>query len=275
MRIFVTGGTGFIGSHFLNAADQAGYTVRAVRRRSSVSRVPAAAPVEWLTRDLDAISEADVEGCDAVVHLACHSVNTPYDNLENCLYWNVVIASRFLEVCRRAGIRRYILAGSCFEYGRSAERYDYVPTDAPLEPIFAYAASKAAATIAAIAFAQQHAVSLSVLRLFQVYGQGEAAGRLWPSLRDAAKAGRDFPMSAGEQVRDFVPVSMAADALVHELALDVALGRPIVRNVGTGQATTILEFARHWWAHWGARGRLLPGALPYRSSDLKRCVAKL
>ena len=46
-----------------------------------------------------------------------------------------------MEQTRMVGIRNYIVAGTGFEYGRSGERYEQIPTDAPLEPTITYPAS--------------------------------------------------------------------------------------------------------------------------------------
>lgn len=69
-----------------------------------------------------------------------------------------------------------------------------------------YTASKAAASIALLQWAAEHQVSLDILRLFHVFGEGEPESRLWPSLRRAAMASANFPMTAGGQVREFLPV---------------------------------------------------------------------
>lgn len=97
MRLFLTGGTGFIGSHFLAAAIRSGHEVLALRRRAEAHPVidPPVQP-QW------------VEG--------------------EC-----------------AGINRSVAAGTCHEYGASAEEYEAIPANAPLQPLSLYAASKAAA----------------------------------------------------------------------------------------------------------------------------------
>ena len=273
MRIFVTGGTGFIGSHFLNKAFEAGYEVCAIRRPGSTPRVPLIEQPIWLERGLDSVEVADFEGIEAVVHLAAHSVNVPYDTLQNCLYWNVTVAMAMLDKARQAGVKRFVLAGSCFEYGRSGERYEFIPPDAPLEPTASYSTSKAAASIAAMGFAREHSLSHSILRIFQVFGEGELPTRLWPSLRKAALAGEDFPMSPGMQVRDFTPVELVAKRFCEELETPSPPGQPKVVNVGTGTPQTILQFAEEWWRRFGATGRVLPGRLPYRSGEVMRYVS--
>jgi len=88
-----------------------------------------------------------------------------------------------------------VVVGSCFEYGRSGEWYEFIPPDAPLEPTQTYPASKAAASVAFYQLAVELNLRLSIHRIFQVFGEGEVESRLWPSLRKAAASGADLEMT--------------------------------------------------------------------------------
>lgn len=222
---------------------------------------------------MDELRPAQFHGCTALVHLAAHSANVPYDILENCIRWNVLAPLHMCSAAVEAGIETFVIAGSCFEYGRSGERYDFIPPDAPLEPIQTYPTSKAAASIAFHGFACDHNVRLLLLRIFQVFGDGELESRLWPSLRRAAFAGEDYPMTDGEQVRDFISVEQVAATFVAALnRTDLLPGQPKVENLGTGQPQTLRTFAEHWWAAWKAKGRLRFGEIPYRANEVMRYV---
>jgi nucleoside-diphosphate-sugar epimerase len=276
MKIFLTGGTGFIGSHFIDQAHAAGHPVVALRRPGSRTRMALAREPQWIDGELDGDHAAALKGCEAFVHLASHTPNPPYDTLERCLYWNVFAALKLAAQAREAGIARFLVAGSCFEYGRAAERHERIPVDAPLKPVLSYPASKAAAATAFLALGRQPGVRLQLSRIFQVYGEGEQATRLWPSLRRAALAGEDFPMSAGEQWRDFIAVQDVAAHFVQSLdCAHVTPGEPLVRHVASGRPQRLIDFAEHWWRHWGATGRLLPGAVPYRPGEVMRLVPEL
>lgn len=277
MKIFVTGGTGFVGCHVLREALARGWEVVGHRRSEvSLPRVPLEQHPQWVTKPLDEIVGNDLKDCQVLIHLAAHTPNPPYDTFERCFYWNVTTALRLVDQARQAGVTRFIVAGSCFEYGKAGERYERIPPDAPLEPVTSYPASKAAASVALYAWAIHHKVELWIGRIFQVYGPGEPETRLWPSLRRAALAGEDFPMTAGEQVRDFVPVEMVAGKFIEAVArTDLSPGEPQIENVGSGRAQTLREFAEHWWNHWGAKGQLQFGALPYRPGEVMRFVPLL
>jgi nucleoside-diphosphate-sugar epimerase len=276
MKLFVTGGTGFVGSHFLNTAHARGHEIVALRRPGSRPRIELHREPAWIDAALDADLGTAFDGIDAVVHLASHTPNPPYDTLERCLYWNVQASMQMAGHAVRAGARRFVVAGTCFEYGLASDRYDAIPVDAPLEPNLAYPISKAAASVAFLGLARQERLQLQLMRIFQVYGEGEPATRFWPGLRAAAREGRDFPMSPGLQVRDFVAVESVAAQLCDALAFDgVPPGAPRIAHVASGHAQSLIEFARHWWREWGATGRLIAGAVPMRTGEVMRIVPEM
>lgn len=223
---------------------------------------------------LDEVSSGELRGCDVLVHLATHTGNAPYDSLANCLHWNLTAVLTLFEQARLAGIRRFVVAGSCFEYGSSGTRFDAIPTDAPLEPTNSYAASKAAASIALMQWAKQHKLSLEILRIFHVYGEGESDSRFWPSLRRAALAGEDFPMTEGEQIRDFMAVEDVARTFLNRALKHSSCTSDIeVFNLSAGIQISMRSFAERCWKQWDARGQLLFGQIPYRIGEVMRYVA--
>lgn len=272
MNIALTGGTGFIGSHFLNQSLAAGHTVRALRRSPlSKPRIPIHQQPEWLDRQLDEVKAEELRGCDVLVHLAAHTGNVPYDSLANCLRWNLMAVLVLFEQARLAGIERFVVAGSCFEYGRSGERYVSIPTDAPLEPTNSYAASKAAASIALSQWAYEHRLSLEILRVFHVYGEGEPDTRFWPSLKRAAQAGQDFPMTEGEQIRDFLSVQDVASIFLKRAILPSLTYQMVdVFNVGSGDPVSLKSFAEKCWRELNGKGDLRIGNLAYRDREVMR-----
>lgn len=277
MKVFLTGGSGFVGSHFINLAHHRGIEIIAQRRsRASGARLKLNKEPTWLDCPLDELNSSHFEGCDALVHLASHTPNPPYDTFANCLYWNVTAVVKMFELAAGAGLTNWIMAGSCFEYGRSGERYDEIPVDAPLEPTASYPASKAAASIVISALATQMKARLLIGRIFQVFGEGELETRFWPSLKNAALAGNDFPMTSGGQIRDFVPVEQVASYFVEALCrTDLKEGFPLIENIGSGHPQSLKDFAISWWKEWHAKGKLQMGAVPNRRNEVMRYVPKI
>lgn len=277
MRVFVTGGTGFIGSHFIRQALAAGHGVLALRhRRESRPRIPLDPEPEWLERAMTEVTPGDLAGCEVLVHLAAHSANVPYDSLEGCLEQNVMQPLRLIRAAVAAGVTRYVVAGSCFEYGSAGERHEFIPPDAVLEPTCSYPASKAAATMVFRALACENRLRMLFLRIFPTYGEGELETRFWPSLRRAAAEGSDLPMTTGEQVRDFMPVEDVAACFVRALGRDdLEPGKPVIENLGSGHPCSLLEFARREWQRLGAKGRLRVGEMAQRRNEVMRFVPEV
>jgi nucleoside-diphosphate-sugar epimerase len=273
MKLFVTGATGFIGSHFVNLAHKVGYEIIGLRRKGSLPRVAIDKQPLWIEGPLDGNFFNYLNGCDVLVHFASHSANPPYDSLENCLYWNLTATLKLCNQAADAGVKKFLIAGSCFEYGRSGERYDFIPTNAPLEPTSTYPASKACSSVALYGWAAEKKIELKILRIFQVFGEGELESRLWPSLRRAALSGLDFPMTKGDQVRDFINVEKVVEKFIDHLNFNnINKGEPKILHIGSGNPQSVLEFSQYWWDKWGGKGRLLIEDIPYRDNEVMRYV---
>jgi nucleoside-diphosphate-sugar epimerase len=280
MNILITGGTGFIGSHVTNRAIALGHNVTCLRRSpKSNTRVPLIGQPAWLDRSFAYVKDVDALNIDLVLHLAAHSAQPPYDTLERCITHNLVEPLAMFNRLYSRGVSRFVVAGSCFEYGLSARRFDFIPPSAPLEPIGSYPASKAAASVAFLQWAAENNVSLSIKRIFQTYGEGEESSRLFPSLVKAARNGEHFPMSKGEQVRDFIHVAVVADVLIRECEslFRESIGQASVSNLGSGKPKTVLQFAQEVWKQYNhtGEGELVPGAIPYRHREIMRCVPEM
>ncbi len=110
MRVFVTGGSGFVGGHVIEALARQGHEVRAMARSARSAEAVrgfGAAPVECA---LGAVSPRDLEGCDAVVHAAAFVEEWG----TRAQYWeaNVTGTAQLLEAAREAGVRTFVLVGT-------------------------------------------------------------------------------------------------------------------------------------------------------------------
>ena len=274
MRLFVTGATGFVGSHFVQRALAEGHDVVGLRRSAeSRPRIQLSREPRWLDAGMDMVEPAHLEGVDVLVHLAAAGMPPRKADWDECYTVNVSQSARLVQRAISAGIPRVVASGSYAEYGAAGLRFDEIPPDAPLEPTEPYAASKACASVTLAALCRNLRFVLVYQRLFSVFGEGQFEGNFWPALRAAAESGGDFPMTKGEQIRDFVPVGNVAEAVLHACVReDVEPGRPLFENVGSGHPQRLGEFAAKWWREWDAKGSLQLGAVPYREHDVMRYV---
>jgi nucleoside-diphosphate-sugar epimerase len=133
-----------------------------------------------------------------------------------------------------------------------------------------YGTSKAAGGLLASALAAELDVALRLLRLFKVYGAGEAPHRLLPSLVANLPQGRRVPLSAGTQVLDFVYVKDVVDACLRADADMASASRPSAAtwNVCTGVGHSVRAFASKVAQVLGAPSELLGfGDITMRPDD--------
>lgn len=277
MRIFVTGATGFIGSNFVNYASHLGHKLVGIKRKGSVPRISTnEADIEWLECDLGQVKSKHFESVDALVHLSSYGVITGSNDWHGCFQSNVIDFIHLMNTAIGSGISRYLICGSCFEYGKSGNSYEFIPVDAPLEPTTAYSASKASASMASYSMAIEKNLKLIIARPFHVYGDGEDNRRFYPQLIKEGVSGSDLDMTLGEQIRDFQPVEQCCEQIMKLLEYkELEEGKPQIFNLGTGIPVSLREFAQNQWNSIGAKGHIHFGKIPYRTNEVFRYVPEV
>jgi len=260
----LTGASGFVGRQTLAALAAAGHEVHAVARR----RGPDAAGVSWHEADLLAGAEVleQVEP-QVLVHLAWYAEHGKFWSSTENVRW-VQASLGLLRAFAAAGGRRIVIAGSCAEYEWGGER-DLNERDSPLRPATLYGVCKDALRRVAEAYALEASLELAWARLFFLYGPHEAPARLVPAVIRPLLAGERAATTAGAQVRDFMHVRDAADALA--ALADSGLIGPV--NVASGQPLSVVEVIELIGALTGSPQLIDRGARPTPPSEPARIVA--
>ena len=222
--------------------------------------------------DLDASQLGPI---DAVIHLAATGVSPRQAAWHELEEVNIKGTLKMCMLAKTLG-SKLAIAGSYAEYGSSGLRYEKIPPNAPLEPNFPYAVSKASACQLALGYAKSEGLKMAYLRIFNAFGEGQHSSNLWPSLMKAAASGEDFDMTLGEQIRDFIAVEDVASAFVKAItSSDLIPGSPLVANIASGRPQSIREFCEFWWATAKADGSLKIGSIPYRTNEIMRYIPSI
>lgn len=143
MRVFVTGHLGYIGAHLVDVLKASGHQVTGcdLGLFAGCEWSPAVRPDNELIKDIGEVSERELDGHDALCHLAAIS-NDPMGELNPAITLRVN-RDKSVELARKAkaaGVGRFLFSGSCSVYG-AGESLD-LAEDAPLNPVSCYAKSK-------------------------------------------------------------------------------------------------------------------------------------
>jgi dTDP-6-deoxy-L-talose 4-dehydrogenase (NAD+) len=193
---------------------------------------------------------------DSLVHLAWSGL--PQYQSQRHIDIELPLQRVFLETCIRSGLKHLVITGTCLEYGlQSGELQE----DLPAQPATAYGKAKYDLCRSLQQLQAQLGFGLSWLRIFYLYGPGQAATSLYSQLRGAVAAGAaSFSMSPGDQVRDFLPVQEAARAIAQAARRRKDDG---ITNLCSGRPVRVVDMAREWLREWNAEIELKTGVFPY------------
>ncbi|MDT4329975.1 NAD-dependent epimerase/dehydratase family protein [Methylomonas sp. MED-D] len=234
MKVLVTGASGFVGRHVVTHLLERGHRVTALARDAGKAQgLVWFDRVEFLSGDVHADRLPDRLGqLDAVIHLAWPGL----PNYRELFHFeqNLIGDYRFLKSLVEQGVGQLLVAGTCFEYGL---RNGCLAEDLPTLPANPYALAKDSLRKFLQQLQRHHSFTLQWARLFYLYGEGQHANSLLAQLERAIADGRPtFDMSGGEQLRDYLPIEVAARRLVQLVERPDANG---VYNVCSGTPISI------------------------------------
>jgi UDP-glucose 4-epimerase len=258
MRVLITGGAGYVGSHAARALARHVHHVLLYDNLLTGHRILADG-FDLVVGDIGDIKTvaAALRDIDAVLHFAAHayvdeSVQNPRKYFEN----NIQSGLAFLNAVVDAGVRRFVFSSTCAVYG--------VPAKIPItednirQPVNPYGTSKLFFENALEAYSKAYGLRYVSLRYFNAAGADENGKigemhepetHLIPCALQAAAGirpnlevyGTDYPTPDGTCVRDYVHVSDLAEA--HVLALEYLAtgGESAAFNLGTGKGYSVKE----------------------------------
>ena len=242
MKFLVTGGSGFLGKRLIEHLIDAGHEVVLLGRTLPKESSSTAGQTFF---EADIIDIQSLEACkkafpdiSGVVHMAALvPKNKEEDEAQAMLRINAQGTLNLLEVFGES-IHNFV-------YASTAEVYGLPVTDQPLTeaslpaPLSYYGASKLTGELFCNVYAQKHNLPISLLRFTVLYGPGDTINRAIPNFIKKALAGENLDVFGGEELRDYLHVNDAAEALY------LAATTPVsgVFNIGTGKGITIKSTA--------------------------------
>jgi UDP-glucose 4-epimerase len=238
-RVLVTGASGFVGKHLTKELKGHGAEVLALDVRSNDS-------ID--IRDWQRIKDmaGRVGNLDLVYHLAALML-VPYsfENPREVYDVNVSGTLNILELCRLYNVHRIVFASS-YVYGPP----QYLPVDEkhPLNPTSPYARSKAIAEGLCKAFHEDYGLKCTILRPFNIYGEGQNNSFLIPSIFKQISDGK-IELMDPEPKRDFIYIADAIEAYIK--AGEYTKTDFEIFNIGSGLSYSVEEIVSRILEAWG------------------------
>jgi UDP-glucose 4-epimerase len=219
LRVLVTGGAGFIGSHVVDRLVNEGFWVRVIDNLSSgrlvnIKRHIDSSAIELVVGDLKdpEVALRVVDGVDTVFHYAANpEVRVSTVNPEVHFNENIVATFNLLEAMRRRNVRELVFASSSSVYGEPLE----IPVgeDAPVKPVSIYGASKASCENLIHAYAKLYGFKAIALRYANVAGSRLRHGVIWDFIVKLRRNPLELEiLGDGEQVRSYIYIDDAVEA---------------------------------------------------------------
>ena len=236
MRIFITGGTGFIGRHIVKKLESEDHTLLLLSRQTTNrSHLSLKTSTNILRGDLSQIdglkNNINSFSPDVCIHLAWESL--PDYGAETSSR-NLSYGLNLITALAECGCKCFIGVGSCWEYG---QRSGKLSEDLDPKPLDAFASAKNSLHLRGRQIAEEHGMNFIWTRLFYIYGPGQRETSPIPYNINSLSAGMMPDIKTPSVKNDFLYVGDAARAF------SAIIKKPDdgVYNIGSGMSTSIRE----------------------------------
>lgn len=283
MKMLITGGAGFIGSHLCDKYTKEGQTVLCLDNFMSGDLMNVRHLLDYRNfklvkgdiRDYELLEKV-MRDVDVVIHLAAQiHVDRSYIEPQLTYEVNVMGTQNILEVARLHDVKKVIYASTSEVYGSA----QYCPIDEkhPLNAPHPYGASKIAADRMCYAYTQTYGMNIAIVRLFNIFGPRQRdvgyGGVVSIFTRRILKDMSPIIYGDGRQTRDFTYIDDAVRAYDSVLSHNEPITEPI--NFGSGREETIVNLANTLIDLSGKKGVIKPVHVEPRIGEVKRLIADI
>jgi UDP-glucose 4-epimerase len=283
MKMLITGGAGFIGSHLCDKYAGEGHAIVCLDNFLSgdlrnVRHLLDYHNFQLLNGDIrdDSLLDRIMPGMDVIFHLAAQiHVDRSYIEPELTYGINVIGTQKVLESAKRHNVKRIVFASTSEVYGSA----QYIPIDEkhPLDAPHLYGASKIAADRMCAAYIQAYEMDITIMRMFNVFGPRQRdvgyGGVISLFVRRVLSNLSPIIYGDGKQSRDYIYIEDAVRAYDLVLSHKEPINEPI--NFGSGRETAINDLANAIIDFFGKGREIKPVHAEPRIGEVQRLLADI
>jgi len=264
-RLLVVGGAGFIGQHVVKKALTQGFSTT-VLSKNDCNAIDKLEGVTYLSADISnkmsLLLKLESKAFDYVINLGGYIDHANYSNGGSEVFdvhFNGV--RNLIDCLNKSKIKGFIQIGSSDEYGNNSAPQIETQREAPISP---YSYAKVASTHFLQTLYRTEMFPAVILRPFLVYGPGQSEERFIPQIIKGCTNRQEFPVSKGEQLRDFCFIDDFVQAVFSALDNHSAHGEVI--NIASGKPISIKKMINTIVAVIGS-GQPQFGQIAYRNGE--------
>ena len=251
MKIIVTGGAGFVGSHLTELLIKNGHFPIIIDNLNTgkfkyIKKFVDEGKADFIKLDIRNFSKlVKLPKCSAVIHLA--AIASVIESIDNPSFVNDVNVNgtlNMLEFCRKKKIKKFIFTSSAAIFGNNESK---ITESSPTIPTTVYGSSKLTGEQYCRIYSELFGITTIILRPFNIYGPRQNdtyAGVITKFLTRLKKNKPPIIFGTGKQTRDFIHAYDVAKAFF--LALHYNKTKFDIFNLGTGKSTSINTLARYF-----------------------------
>ena len=251
MKIIVTGGAGFVGSHLTELLIKNGHFPIIIDNLNTgkfkyIKKFVDEGKADFIKLDIRNFSKLmKLPKCSAVIHLA--AIASVIESIDNPSFVNDVNVNgtlNVLEFCRKKKIKKFIFTSSAAIFGNNESK---ITESSPTIPTTVYGSSKLTGEQYCRIYSELFGITTIILRPFNIYGPRQNdtyAGVITKFLTRLKKNKPPIIFGTGKQTRDFIHAYDVAKAFF--LALHYNKTKFDIFNLGTGKSTSINTLARYF-----------------------------
>jgi nucleoside-diphosphate-sugar epimerase len=272
-NLLIVGGTGFIGFYVAQEAIKQGFKVSVIFKKK-YTLLKKIDKVHYINVDIANENSLGIElknkKFDHIINLSGYVDHSSYfDTGVAVIETHFQGVANLVKLLDKQSLKNFIQIGSSDEYGLN--HAPQIETQREL-PISSYAFAKSASSHFLQMLYRTENLPVIVLRPFLVYGPGQSHNRFLPQVINGCMSNSKFPVSSGEQLRDFCYITDIVEAILSSINNKKAYGEII--NIASGSAVTIKELVMMVRNIIG-KGEPLFGEIDYRKCENMELYANI
>ena len=257
MKIFLTGGSGFLGSNFIKKIPKKYIVYAITRKKNNLTQHVQNNNINWIEGNLTDEHE-ELKESDILMHFAAYGVSPFKASLKKALNINVNQSLNLFEQAVAKGVKKFIVIGSSQEYGNLLQKGSLTSVKTKLNPVSNYGISKKNAFEEIKKLCKKKGLLVTYLRVFNAYGINQNKKSLYGQICIASKNGKNLIINNGNHIIDISPVDMISKKIVKFLKFEENInGKIKVINIGGDSVVTIRDFAETQWKILKSKGSLI------------------